>query len=589
MLQIKLFGSPDFKADNQHIDISRRKAAALFIYLVVTRRPHSRDHLCTLLWSEADTTAARAELRRMLSTLNHSALGQYIEADRHSVKLIHTDAIEVDFWRFDQILNEGDWITLSSTLESWLLPFLQGFNMSDAPEFDDWQQLMNTQIRQRLIPVLEQLVMQSQGQQTHHETIRLLRAWLMIDEDHEGVHRWLMRCYAEAGQAANALVHYQQLRQQLKMRYETEPEAETQQLAEQIRAGQPIDTHTFAGGVLPPLPQLLIRRENVLNTLREKLINRDTRGEKPLVVIQGWPGIGKTALTAVIAHDALIQRHFKDGILWVSLGQSPDIFASLVKWGNALKLPGIQQAKSMNDASQILNSALHDKNVLVIVDDVWDETHFRPFDIGGKGCAILVTSRLNRVAQAIITRRDELYKIPVLDEEQGLALLNTLAPDVVKNHDEEIRELVRDLEGLPLALQVVGRLLREEHILGWGVKELLTELHEGTRLLEARAPLDRQQSEDDVPTTVAALLEMSTNALDEVTRKHFALLGVFAPKPAVFELGAMEAVWEVEDGRPTVRRLVERGLLEVVPGGEFQMHALLVQHARMMFGGVNAV
>jgi len=86
-----------------------------------------------------------------------------------------------------------------------------------------------------------------------------------------------------------------------------------------------------------------------------------------------------------------------------------------------------------------------------------------------------------------------------------------------------------------------------------------------------------------------ALLELSTNSLDDTIRQRFALLGVFAPKPAVFELEAMEAVWEVNDARPTVRRLVERGLLDIVPGGEFQMHALLVQHARQMFDDQDAL
>jgi hypothetical protein len=34
-----------------------------------------------------------------------------------------------------------------------------------------------------------------------------------------------------------------------------------------------------------------------------------------------------------------------------------------------------------------------------------------------------------------------------------------------------------------------------------------------------------------------------------------------------------------------VRTLVERGLLEPAAGGRFQMHALLVMHARTMFEG----
>ncbi|MCP4661234.1 MAG: hypothetical protein GY856_38005, partial [bacterium] len=63
---------------------------------------------------------------------------------------------------------------------------------------------------------------------------------------------------------------------------------------------------------------------------------------------------------------------------------------------------------------------------------------------------------------------------------------------------------------------------------------------------------------------------------------RFAYLGVLAPKPATFALEAMQAIWHVDDPKPTVRRLVRRGLLEPVGGGRFRMHALLVAHARSL-------
>ena len=44
-------------------------------------------------------------------------------------------------------------------------------------------------------------------------------------------------------------------------------------------------------------------------------------------------------------------------------------------------------------------------------------------------------------------------------------------------------------------------------------------------------------------------------------------------------MNAMVAVWEVDDPRPTIRALVDRGLLEQVDQ-RFQMHSLLVMHAR---------
>jgi hypothetical protein len=81
------------------------------------------------------------------------------------------------------------------------------------------------------------------------------------------------------------------------------------------------------------------------------------------------------------------------------------------------------------------------------------------------------------------------------------------------------------------------------------------------------------------------LLKRSTDRLDDLSRERFALLGVFAPKPATFDLKAIAAVWGVDNPRPSVRELVDRGLMEPIGGGYFQIHALLVAHARAMVEG----
>jgi hypothetical protein len=86
----------------------------------------------------------------------------------------------------------------------------------------------------------------------------------------------------------------------------------------------------------------------------------------------------------------------------------------------------------------------------------------------------------------------------------------------------------------------------------------------------------------DTTLTVATLLKRSTDLLDAETRLRFAYLGLFVPKPATFDLAAMAAAWDVADARPTARMLVNRGLLEPVGGGRFQVHALLVLHARSL-------
>ena len=80
MAQVALymFGPPRIEIEREPATIDTRKALALFVYLAVTRRPHTRDALAGLLWPEYDQAHARATLRRTLSPL-HRLLGPRTE------------------------------------------------------------------------------------------------------------------------------------------------------------------------------------------------------------------------------------------------------------------------------------------------------------------------------------------------------------------------------------------------------------------------------------------------------------------------------------------------------------------------------
>lgn len=220
------------------------------------------------------------------------------------------------------------------------------------------------------------------------------------------------------------------------------------------------------------------------------------------------------------------------------------------------------------------------KRVLLIVDDIWDAAHGMLFHVGGRDCALLITTRLPDVARALAPSPDDIYTLGVLNETDALALLRTLAPHVVDENEAACRLLVTDLEGLPLALQVAGRLLHTEASYGFGVEQLIADIREGAKLIAAQAPADWADLANETTPTVAALLQKSTALLDAYTLDCFAYLGAFAPKPATFDVAAMQSVWQVDDPKPIIRTLVDRGLLEPSSQGRFWMHAILVLHAR---------
>ena len=225
------------------------------------------------------------------------------------------------------------------------------------------------------------------------------------------------------------------------------------------------------------------------------------------------------------------------------------------------------------------------KRILLIVDDAWEADHAIPFkQLPGPQCGLIITTRFPDVANRLATSiRDDVYLLGVLNDDQALELLQRLTPDVVRDYPDNARTLVQDLEGLPLAIRVAGRLLANEAAMGMDVRRLMDEIRESHQLLDEIAPDDRFDPLTGKTPTIDYLLQRSTARLDEEARVRFAMLGAFAPKPATFDREAMAFVWEVSDPMTTIRKLVDRGLLEpIISLGRFQMHALLVKHAETL-------
>jgi DNA-binding SARP family transcriptional activator len=599
-LQIFLFGMPRIEFHGNPVRIKRRKGLALVAYLALVDQRQSRETLASLFWPELDHEHARSALRSTLYSLTDSTSSVWIHSDAMTVSL-KREMVWVDVNAFTELLLERDMhghprdIVCAKCIELYRQAiglyrsdFLAGFNPSYSEEFDDWQRAQRQWLRWEYADIQRQLS-EYYGQQGQYDlAIKHADQWVNLDLLHEPAHRLLMRLYVENDQRSLALRQYEYCAKILDEELATPPEVETSRLYESIKSDRleeglfdyPSSPST-AKSVLPPLPVLVIGRQKDLEQIKRRL-GYTTTERYAITVIQGWPGVGKSTLSAILAHDPEVSKLFPDGILWASLGESPNLLGELSVWADVM-IPGDSgRARNLEELTSQLIAVLRDRRVLVIVDDVWRVEHALPFRIGGRHCVMLMTTRLNDVAVALAPAAGDIYRLPVLSEEAGLELLGELSPETVSVSPEPARELVRDLEGLPLAIHVAGRLLQSESHMGWGLQELLSELRSGAALLAAPAPSEMRSTRPGASPTVAALLKRSTDLLDQESRRRFAYLGLFVPKPATFDLEAMALAWDVEDPRPTARFLVNRGLLEPLSGGRFQMHALLVMHARSL-------
>lgn len=595
-VKLWLLGTPVIEIDGEIVQTTGIKTLALIAYLACEPNLHTRESLAALFWGDNKQERALASLRQNLFKVRSILPETYLKISRLAVQMNHNHDIWVDAVQLMQLPNRERKPSIAELIDVVALykgEFMAGIHLSDSPEFEAWQNLQRQRVENSLRTALNQIIDYQMAQADYEQATHFALQLVSINPLDEAAHRLLMQLYLLTNQPFAAINQYHICVDILDNELGIFPEQETRDLYQQIIQRQDgsetpasaglLDAPIFPVGLYPPRPEGIVGREQDLSHVRSLLSARLAAENFGVVAIQGWPGVGKSALVGLLAHDTQTVSMFPDGVLWAALGEHADVIGILRKWANTLGMPDGQAERTLDEVSAWLRSTLSKRRILLIVDDVWTAEALRWFYLGNNRSALVVTTRMNEIAREVIVESKSIYKLDILDDDAAMHLMHRLAPDVTAAYPNEMLELIHDLEGLPLALQVAGRLLQAEIEMGWGITDLLRDLREGVALLEAKAPVDRVDPVSEMTPTISALLAQSTNRLDDVNRLRFASLGLFAPKPATFSADTLAAIWEVKDPKESIRLLVNRGLMEPVGKGRFQVHALLVKHAQSLF------
>ena len=116
--------------------------------------------------------------------------------------------------------------------------YLEGFNLKDCPEFDDWQYLQREGFRSDLAWMLEKLTGAYLAHGEWEKAILRSRQWVSLDRLHEPAQRRLMQVYALSGQRSAAIRQYEECEHWLQVDLGQSPEKETVALYQQVRTGK---------------------------------------------------------------------------------------------------------------------------------------------------------------------------------------------------------------------------------------------------------------------------------------------------------------------------------------------------------------
>jgi transcriptional regulator with XRE-family HTH domain len=360
------------------------------------------------------------------------------------------------------------------------------------------------------------------------------------------------------------------------------------------RAGHfsPSSTQPNRRSYLPAFPQKFKGRTPDLDWIKNRLgIGSQGRTTlESLSVVQGWPGIGKSAFLAWLAHDPDIREAFPDGVLWTALGPDPNPLELLASWWKRQDLE-LSRFTRVEDVIACLRGEFSAKRILFLLDDVWDDKWVKFFLLGGPRAATVISTRLPGVALKLAATPD-IHTLPVLSEIEGFELFSAWAPRITRQYRSQCQRLIETIERLPLGIKAAARMLDRAATLDDDVGAFLDELNEGLAVLKLQ---DQDYLASGLPgdnetfilPTIDFIFGKSTARLPDQLHQAFAHLALFNFKPAVFDLKLIGPTWEEECGitnaRSVMGELVERGLVEKVSKNVYQTHALMYYHAKSLF------
>lgn len=550
-LNLRLFGVPQLSLAGRPLGVSP-KPLALLAHLALNPTGVSREGLAELLWAPGKLHNVRQALYSLRALPGSGAW-----LDSGDPVILHAES---DVAAFERAVRAG---CAAEALAAWdrsahdrLL--FQGVDLPDVPAFDDWLDEERRRLHELYLDALRARLSELHAAGDHAGAAQHAETLIRLDPLAEEGYQAAMRAELARGQRERAILLFERCRRVLRDELDAEPAPATLDLlraveGESATRGKRALLLSTPGDV-PARPPVLYGREPDLAACCARLT------EHPQLLVQGFGGMGKTALAATLAAE-----HVEAGglALWLEVGDDgPEaVFDALAAPFDALQQVGRGEARARSAA---LREVLAGSGVgLLVLDDVWNAYSLsRVAEALPPGVQLLATSR---------QRYPELPRLELdrLSRADALALLRHHAPGLPA-HDPRADAVCALLGDHPFALRLAGITLGTQ---GTDLAELLKRLQERPGEL-------KQEGEGDLQ----ALLELSLERLSDLEYEVFlGMGGLFAPSATPYLL-------EILLRRPrsdiatACAGLLSSGLIERASAsggaGLYQMHDIAWQHAR---------
>ncbi|HET9294546.1 MAG TPA: BTAD domain-containing putative transcriptional regulator [Gemmatimonadales bacterium] len=248
MIRIRTLGGLSASRDDQPSSGAATQPRRLAVLALIARagdRGITRERLLALLWPDTDEEAGRRALSQALHALRTDLHDDDLFLGVQELRL-NLAAATCDVIDFESAMAAHEWDRAAAAYAG---PFLQGFRLAGAAEFDRWMEEERTHLSHRYAELLERLARVAGEAGNPAAAVAWWRRRAATDPLNARVTVELMRALAVAGERHAAVQQARIYEALLAEELSLEPDAEVLRYAEELRRAPP---------VAPPVPAIAI-------------------------------------------------------------------------------------------------------------------------------------------------------------------------------------------------------------------------------------------------------------------------------------------------------------------------------------------
>ncbi|MBB4693259.1 AfsR/SARP family transcriptional regulator [Paractinoplanes abujensis] len=590
MIEFQLLGPVEMVAGGRRVDAGQpRQRAILAALLADAGRPVPVGTLIERVWGPEPPRTVRASLQahitRIRQTLEQAAApGEKVITlgNKAGSYLLDVDPLQVDLHRFRHLAASGGLEPLRQAIGLW-----HGEPLADVS--GAWAERARQAWRREHLAAS---VAWGRAELTANPAA-VVPALGDLAREHplnEALAAVVIEALAAAGQPAEALSYYEDVRRKLLEELGADPSAELQKIHRSILRGvappapAPAAPAPAAPAQLPADVSGFAGRDDQL-ALLDDLLRTTPPGSlqagpgAPVIAVSGVAGVGKTTLVVHWAHR--VANDFPDGQLYVNLrgfdlsGRPMDPADAVRGFLDALGVPTGRIPAGLDAQAGLYRSLLSGRRILIVLDNARDAEQVRPLLPATPGALVVVTSR-NRLTGLVATVGAHPVTLGVLSLPEARDLLSRrLGTARTRREPHAVNSIIASCARLPIALAITAARARQND---FPLAALAGEL---------AGPDDRLDALDtgDPAVQVRAVFSWSYAALSDAAQRLFRLLSLHPGPDVATSAAAALGGQRPAQARRLLGELTQASLLAEHSPGRYSWHDLV----RVYAGDLTAV